>query len=135
MCASPASLFCAVTLVAAAASCRSRTKLRYYMHWMLTLVAFNLLLWSRDYRFALAPVAVVAFLIVSWSTGFGYLYASGNTFAAFLPKHVDESVIDAALPGTRLCIEKPPFTVLYAPEFHPGKPYTVQEKAAAADCR
>lgn len=126
-------VFAAVTVVAAFVP--QSHELRYYMHWMLTLVALNLALWHREHRWPIAATAIVALAVVAWSTDYGYLYASGNTFSAFLKKRVDASVIDAAPPGARLCIEKPPFTMLYAPELHPGKAYTVQEKAADSDCK
>jgi hypothetical protein len=61
------------------------------------------------------------------------LYASGSNFDAFLAKRVDPSILGVP-PGARICVEKPPFTVLYAPVFHPGRRYSVQEKAVEADC-
>jgi hypothetical protein len=121
-----------VTLVAAVVP--QSHELRYYMHWMLTLIAFALIVWSEKRRLTTAFVALGALLVVGWSTEWGYLYPSGSAFDVFLPKRVDSTLIDVP-PGTRVCIEKPPFTVLYAPLFHPGRDYTVQEKAVEADCR
>ncbi|MFO0740529.1 MAG: hypothetical protein U0270_31820 [Labilithrix sp.] len=109
-------------------------ELRYYMHWMLTLVAFALVVWGRKRKLTTALVALGALLVVGWSTEWGYLYPSGSGFEAFLAKRVDPALIDVP-PGTRVCLERPPFTVLYAPLFHPGRDYTVQERAVEADCR
>lgn len=128
-------VFGAVTVVAAFVP--QSHELRYYMHWMLTLVAFNLALWHEvaHWRIAMSAVTVIALAVVGWSTEWGYLYASGSTFDEFLAKRVDASIIESAPPNARLCIEKPPFTMLYAPKFHPRSSYSVQEKAAESDCR
>lgn len=125
-------VFGGVTVVAALVP--QSHELRYYMHWMLTLIAFALVVWARSHRFLVSAVAVVALSVVGWSTSFGYLYPSGSNFEAFLGKRVDSSVLSVPA-GTRVCLEKPPFTVLYAPVFHPEHDaYSVQEKAVDADC-
>lgn len=124
-------VFGGVTVVAAFVP--QSHELRYYMHWMLTLVAFALVAWSKERRLTTGLVAGGALLIVGWSTEWGYLYASGSSFESFLDKRVDAAILDVP-PGARLCLEAPPYTVLYAPRFHPGRDYTVQEKADDADC-
>jgi hypothetical protein len=122
-------VFGGVTVVAAMVP--QSHELRYYMHWMLVLVSLNLIRWAKDRRLATGLVALGALAVVAWSTEGGYLYASGSNFDTFLAKRVDPS---ALAPG-QLCLEKPPFTVLYAPVFHPERPtYAVQEKAAESDC-
>lgn len=111
-------------------------ELRYYLHWMLLLVALNLVLWTRATRerVAASGVALAALGVVAWSTDGGYLYASGKTFAELSAEKVDRALIESAAPGARLCIARPPWTFLYAPRFHPGKDYTVEEAATEADC-
>jgi hypothetical protein len=127
-------LFCAVTLVASLVP--QSHELRYYMHWMLLLVCLNLVLWtgSRERRLV-GLVAALALGIVTWSTGGGYLYASGTAFRDFVPKRTEAAVIDAASPGEHLCIAREPFTFLYAPTFHARKDYAVQEATSDHDCQ
>ena len=125
-------LFAGVTVVASLVP--QSHELRYYMHWMMLLVSLNLVLWAREARWAVGLVAASALAVVTWSTGAAYLYASGNTFEELLERRVDRSVIDSATPGERLCIDRPPFTFLYAPAFHPKKDYVVQEASTDADC-
>ena len=109
-------------------------ELRYYMHWMLTLIALAVVVWARSHRLLVSAVAVGALAVVGWSTDWGYLYASGSNFDTFVAKRVDRSLLEVPA-GTRVCIEKPPFTVLYAPVFHPEHAvYSVQERAVDADC-
>lgn len=111
-------------------------ELRYYMFWMLLLVCSNLVMWTGTPRTRLAAgiVSTSALVVVVWSTSGDFLYASGSTFAQFLAKRADASVIEGAAPGERLCIAREPFTFLYAPGFHPPKRYSVQEATTDADC-
>lgn len=123
-----AALFGGVTVVAALVP--QSHELRYYMHWMLLLVALNLALWRQAF---FAGAAIAALAIVAWSTGFGYLYPSGMTLPEYLAKRANASILRAR-EGERLCIARQPFTFLYAPLFHPGVHYRVQEWSAEADC-
>jgi len=109
-------------------------ELRYYMHWMLLLTSLNLVLWAESAPWAVGIVATSALAVVTWSTDAAYLYASGSTFQEFVGQRVERSVIESARPGERLCIARPPFTILYAPLFHPGTTHTVQEASSDADC-
>jgi hypothetical protein len=109
-------------------------ELRYYMFWMLILVALNLIVWSRERRLAVSLVAVTALAIVSWSTGFTYLYASGDTFATLLADHVEPQALERIAPGERVCVSRAPWTFLYAPRFHRERAYVVQEAESASEC-
>jgi hypothetical protein len=128
-----AALFGGVTLVSALVP--QSHELRYYMYWMLLLLALNLTLWAREARWAVGVVATSALAVVAWSTTAGYLYSSGSTFADFLAKRAESSVIDSAVPSERLCIARQPHTILYAPTFHAKKDYAVQEATTDADCK
>lgn len=108
-------------------------ELRYYMVWMLVLVATNLALWARARPLATGAVACVAIAIVGWSTEGTYLYPSGDSFATLVATKTDEKAIDAIAPGERVCVSAAPWTFLYAPRFH-GKRYVVQEAEDDADC-
>ncbi len=127
-----AALFAAVSVVAALVP--QAHELRYYMHWMLLLVSLNLVLWAKEAKATVGIVVTAALGIVAWSTSGGYLYASGSSFHDFMTDRVDASVIDGAATGERLCLSRQPFTVLYAPTFHPKKRYAVQEATTDADC-
>ncbi|HVH42008.1 MAG TPA: hypothetical protein VM925_06680 [Labilithrix sp.] len=126
-------LFGGATLVASVVP--QSHELRYYLFWMLLLVSLNLVLWARAAPSVVGLAATASLVIVTWSTSGAYLYASGSTFAELLVEKVDPSVIESALPHERLCIERQPFTFLYAPTFHPRKDFSVQEAASEADCR
>jgi hypothetical protein len=109
-------------------------ELRYYLVWMLFLVSVNLVLWARERPLAVGGVAAIALAIVGWSTGGTYLYASGDDMPTYLASRVDGRAIDRIPPGAHVCVARAPSTFLYAPLFHPGKRYTVQEAEDAADC-
>lgn len=127
-----AATFAAVTLVVSVLP--QSHELRYYLGWMLLLVALNLGLWARERPLPTALVALAAFAWVAWSTRATYLYASGDSFSALVAARVDRSVIESAKEGDRVCIADDPWTFLYASPFHPGKRFTVLEAKRRADC-
>src|SRR5688572_28863234 len=89
-------------------------ELRYYMVWMIVLVALNLVLWAREARVATQLVAAGALAIVVWSTSAWYLYPAGDSFTSLVQQKVDPKVIEDAPPGAHLCLSKEPWTFLYA---------------------
>jgi len=109
-------------------------ELRYYLFWMLLLVSLNLIVWARERPVTVGLVVTAALAIVAWSTGGTYLVASGDPFATLVAHHVDERALDRVLPGERVCISRSPWTFLYAPRFHPGRAYVVQEAESASEC-
>ena len=109
-------------------------ELRYYMFWMLLLVSLNLVVWSRERRAFTGLVALAAFAIVGWSTEGTYLYASGDSFATFLAAKVDRAALERITPSERVCVDRQPWTFLYAPRFHPERDYSVQEAEGADEC-
>jgi hypothetical protein len=113
---------------------RSSHELRYYLFWMLLLVALNLVVWSRERRLGTSLVALAALAVVTWSTGGTYLYASGDSFAKLTADKVDRAALERIAPGERFCITRQPWTFLYTAQFHPGKRYSVQEAATADEC-
>lgn len=108
-------------------------ELRYYLVWMLVLVALNLASWAKEAPGAVAGVAIVALAIVAWSTQGGYLYASGDSFATLAAAKVDRRALEKLEPDARVCVDRQPWTFLYAPELS-GLRYSVQEAEADADC-
>lgn len=118
-------------------------ELRYYLFWMLLLVALNLIVWSRGRErdvtaaratTAMALVASLALAVVGWSTGGTYLYPSGDSFAQLVDAKVDRAALQRVAPGERVCIPRQPWTFLYAPRFHAGRPYSVQEAEGPDEC-
>ncbi len=109
-------------------------ELRYYLFWMLLLVALNLIVWARARRVTVGLVALGALAVVAWSTGGTYLRASGDSFATLVADHVDVQALDRLGPAERICIARAPWTFLYAPRFHPGRDYAVQEAESLSEC-
>lgn len=114
-------------------------ELRYYMYWMITLVALNLIMLAqREDRGRVEPwVGVVcagALGVVLWVTGAGYAYPSGSTFAELVRDKVDGRVMDRVRDGDRICVRKEPWTFLYAAPFHAPKRYAVKESEKREDC-
>jgi hypothetical protein len=114
-------------------------ELRYYMYWMIVLVALNLILLAqRDDAARIEPwigaACTAALGMVLWVTGAGYAYPSGSTFRELLRDKVDARIIERAADGDRICLRKEPWTFLYAAPFHPGKRYVVKESEGRADC-
>ncbi len=128
-----AALFAAGATVVASLLPQSH-ELRYYLFWMLLLVALNLAVWSRERRLTVSFVALAALAVVTWSTGGTYLYASGDSFAKLASDKVDHAALDRVAPGERVCVMRQPWTFLYAPRFHPEKRYSVQEAATEDEC-
>ena len=109
-------------------------ELRYYLFWMLLLVALNLVVWSRERAVTVGLVALGALSIVAWSTGGTYLYASGDSFRELVAAKVDRAALERIAPDARVCIAREPWTFLYAPSFHPERHYVVQEAEGPAEC-
>ncbi|MDB4945660.1 MAG: hypothetical protein JWP97_5194 [Labilithrix sp.] len=109
-------------------------ELRYYLFWMLLLVSMALVLWSRRRPLAVGLAALSAFLVVTWSTGFGYVYPSGDSFATLVKDHAPGSALERVAPGERVCVMREPWSFLYAPRFHPGHSYAVQEAEDPTEC-
>ncbi len=109
-------------------------ELRYYLWWMLLLVSLNLVVWAREARLGIGLVAATALGIVAWSTGFTYLYPSGDSVAELVAAKTDPAILARIVPESRVCIAREPWTFLYAPVFHPQERYTVREAESEEEC-
>jgi hypothetical protein len=115
-------------------------ELRYYMVWMIVLVLANLwLACASEEAKGMSPhwlggVAVVAIGIVLVVTRATYAYPSGSSFNDLVRAEVDERLIGTIAQDERVCIDKEPFDVLWAPAFHPERSYVLKEAESASDC-
>jgi hypothetical protein len=128
--------FAALTIVVA--NLPQSHELRYYLAWMMVLVALNLwLVCARDdgaVRAPLVGVASSAFLAVVLAvTRAGYVYPSGTTFAELVREKVDPAVLAQIHDGERVCLRHEPSTFLYAAPFH-ARRYFVREAESPDAC-
>jgi len=110
-------------------------ELRYYLYWMLVLVSVNLVLLGRA-RAPFAGVACAAALaVVVGVTRGGYLYPTGSSFPELLQKKVAVSVLAGIADGERICLNREPWTALYAAPFHGGgRRWVVHEVEEREEC-
>jgi hypothetical protein len=114
-------------------------ELRYYMSWMIVLVATNLRLaavpiaaWPR--LRSLGAIAVCALAVVMGVTRGAYAYPSGSTFTELLRETVDERALAGVADGERVCVDREPYDLLWAAPFHGARRYVVKEGESPADC-
>jgi hypothetical protein len=120
-------------------------ELRYYMAWMMVLVLSNLWLATRGVvprgqrcfapghgiMSALAVAALAAVLAVTRGV---YAYPSGSGFEDVVRAKVDEKLVQRIANGERVCVNREPFDVLWAPAFHPERTYVLKEAEEPSDC-
>jgi hypothetical protein len=109
-------LLAAATLLAALSP--QAHELRYYPYWMLLLVTVTLM-HLANYRVARALLALAAFGMMTLTTGGDWLRPTGTTFTELLAKHAPEQRIPALKATLRICVTRPPYNWLYAPQLHP----------------
>jgi hypothetical protein len=130
-----------VALTAMTAALPQSHELRYHMSWMIVLVLLNVWLASRPDAANRAPgpravgvLAVCALGVVLVVTRGIYVYPSGSTFDELVRAKVDERSIASIGRWERVCVEREPFDVLWAPVFHPERRYVLKEAEDASDC-
>lgn len=114
-------------------------ELRYYMGWMIVLVALNLWLACRAGAQAPGPqavgaVALLAAAIVVASTRAAYVTPTSATFDEILATKVDGRLLAGIRDGERVCVVREPWNLLWAAELHPPKRYVVVEAERPEDC-
>ena len=142
--------FAALTAITAALP--QSHELRYYLYWMLTLVALNLVLACQRARApgnegtagapgaALGPPLIgiagaLALAAVLASTRMAYVYPSGDTLPELLASKVRAETVAQIRDGERVCLPgREPWTFLYAAKLHPGRSYVVLEAERPEDC-
>lgn len=117
-------------------------ELRYYLVWMLVLVAVNGWLSCR----AGAPrgpvgargfggLGAVAMVVVMWVTGFDYVRPTGATWDELRARKVDGAALSRVPDGARVCVAHAPWNLLWAASWSPqGGRYVVIEAEAPEDC-
>ena len=115
-------------------------ELRYYMSWMMVLVATNLWLAcackqgaGADARILGVVSAVALAVVIVVSRGL-FVYPSGMTFADVLRDKVDAAKLDAIGDGERVCVQRAPWNLVWASTFHPPRRYVVKEAEEAVEC-
>jgi hypothetical protein len=119
-------------------------ELRYYLSWMVVLVALNLWLASAS---APAPaiaslsrersigvVAALALAVVTSSTRGAYVLPLSSSFDEVVRAKVDPRALAGVREGERVCVQREPWNLLWAPVFHPPGRYVVVEAEEASDC-
>jgi hypothetical protein len=122
-------------------------ELRYYLDWMIVLVALSLWLacdgeGARRRGAAAAllgpqgvgAVAFGALAVVLGVTRGGYAYPSGTSFADLVREEVDERILSGVRDGERVCTHRAPWAVLWAAPFHGSRRYTLKEAEEPLDC-
>ena len=110
-------------------------ELRYYLFWVIALVALNLICVfdstfapadNRIARHVLALGMLAALASVVVLTGAHYLAPTGPTMQSLLRDLQVDSRIERVADGTTICVDPDwqPFTFLFAPVFHPGRAYS-----------
>jgi hypothetical protein len=119
-------------------------ELRYYMCWMMVLVALNGWLARGAQEAAggavtpaaraLAAVSLAALgVVVAVSEG-GYVYPSGSSFRELVREQVSAPAIDRIREGAEVCVAREPWVILWAAAFHPPRHYVVHEAEQHSDC-
>jgi len=114
-------------------------ELRYYLGWMIVLVALNRWLSSQPGSEKLGTRALAAastgFLCaVLFSTRCGYVYPSGITLRQLIAQETNAKALSTVAEGESVCVQRLPFALLWAAPFHPGHHYRLKQAEASDDC-
>ncbi len=112
-------------------------ELRYYMSWIIVLVALNL--WLAQRSAALDPrwttlACAAALGVVLVATKGAYAYPSGESFDDLVRAEVDPHALGAVQNGEHVCVRHAPWNFLWAARFHAPKSYTVTEALTPDEC-
>jgi hypothetical protein len=109
-------------------------ELRYYMAWMIVLVAINLWLARRSGQAPLGVVAVGALAVVLAVTHGSYVWPTGSTFAELVREKANDPRLSELHDGERVCVDRAPYALLWAAPFHGWRRYVVEEAERAGGC-
>jgi hypothetical protein len=106
-------------------------ELRYHLYWMIVLVSINLWLAARPGASLIGPLAfgavslVALGVVIAVSRGV-FLTPRPQTFEELVAKHAPPSAIAKIAEGSTACIERPPYSLLWAATFHEPRQYRIQ---------
>ncbi len=118
-------------------------ELRYYLVWMITLVASVLRLTSRKERetgvarvHGVAAAAAIACGVVLASTRAAYVLPDGSTWKELVAAHTNATAIAGIAPGETVCVTEPRWNLLWAAPFHAdaAKTYRLKGAESEAEC-
>jgi hypothetical protein len=112
-------------------------ELRYYLSWMIVLVALNLWLSASGdgpSERSLGLVAAITLGVVVGSTRAAYVLPQGSSFDAVVHAKVDSNALARLKDGERVCVRREPWNLLWAPVFHPPGRYVVVEAEEPSYC-
>lgn len=116
-------------------------ELRYYLSWMMVLVALNAWLVCRMNpaeikldRATYGWFATASLVFVVAVTRADYVVPSGSSLAQLLENKIDERALATVREGERVCVDREPWSLYYAAPFHPPRHYVVQEAETPTDC-
>ena len=119
-------------------------ELRYYMCWMMVLVALNGWLACSAQAAAKLTVTPAARVLVAVSLGAlgvvlavsqgGYVYPSGSSFRELVREQVSDAAVERIPERGQVCVAHEPWVILWAAAFHPPRHYVVHEAEQASDC-
>jgi hypothetical protein len=115
-------------------------ELRYYLSWMVVLVAINVWLASRPEerpgpsKRTLGLASLAALAVVITVTRGAYVLPLGSTFATVVHAKVDEGALAHLKDEERICIRREPWNLLWASVFHDGPAYVTVEAEELEEC-
>jgi len=113
-------------------------ELRYYLGWMIVLVALNLHLASlrsaRPDGTLMGLACAGALGVVLMVTRCEYAYPSGRSFDALVRVEVDDAILGKVHDGEEVCVRRAPWNFLWASRFHAPRNYAVREAVTPAEC-
>ena len=123
---------------------------RYYMYWMLLLVAINLWLACRAGVTALrsrglgamlgarglGAMAALALCAVLLVTRGAYASPKGTSFSELIRAHVDSKLVAEIHDGETVCVMHEPWNLLWSAPFHPPLQYVIPSaQVDTSECR
>jgi hypothetical protein len=113
-------------------------ELRYYLAWMILLVAIVLRLASRPGAVVgpriVGAAGAVAAAVVLFVTRALYVVPTGSTFTELLRAHTSDAPLAGVADGDRVCADTPRWNLLWASTFHPPRRYVVQAAEERKEC-
>ena len=79
-------------------------------------------------------MAAASMLTVIWVTRADYVVPSGSSLAEILQRKIDEKSVAQVRDGSKVCVDRAPYSLYYAAPFHAPHRYVVQEAESSGEC-